>query len=177
LNTDEVLPVLAGKMLGENAEKIMAYLAKRGEVTADEIVEKLGMEESEVRKILNALYENSLVKYRRMKGKDGKAAYKYYWRITDEEPIAILEARKRKTLAILRKVLAVEEGKSFYCPICGTYYTFDEAADLFFKCIKCDAVLEALENSEPVERLKRAIEVLENLDFEKAEVSKLKGNS
>ncbi len=161
----EVLPELAGRMLGPHAKAIMDYLLSVEEATDEQISRALKIPVNEVRRVLNYLFENRLVKYRRTR--DEKIGwYIYYWRVTDEPPLTILEDRRRKALRILEERLAREKGNSYYyCPSCGRKYTFDEAVESMFRCVSCGEVLEAYDNSIVVARLEEAIRKLKSIRF------------
>lgn len=164
MSSDSVLPELAGRIVGPKAREVMEFLLKKGEATDEELARELNMEENELRKMLNSLYENSLVKYRRVRGQ-GDKLYKYFWRPADEPVVSLLESRKRKVLTILRRALESEERKSYRCPVCGTYYSFDEAADSLFRCTECDAILELAEHDDEIAKIREAIELIENATF------------
>lgn len=158
-----ILVKLSGKILGSQAERIVEKLIQEGEIGDEEIASDLKIDENEVRRILMTLYENSIVKYRRVKGVKDRL-YKYYWRVTDEDPLSLLETRRKKAIAVLRRILEEQESKNYYCPVCGRTFTFDEAVDLLFSCPKCQAVLE-MRSPEKLEKLRKAIEILEAAVF------------
>jgi len=163
---EQVLSTLARKIHGEIAGRIIDRLIKVGEATDEQLSQALGIEIGVIRRTLNALYESRLVKYRRVRDVD-QGWYLYYWRLTDDFPTRVLEERRRKALEILRRRLEYEEGNSFfYCPSCRFKYSFDEVVDYMFRCPNCGSDLEALDNGVAVEKLKRAIRILEELKFE-----------
>ena len=164
MSPDSILPVLAQKIFGAPARRVVLYLLKKGEATVEEMVRDLHMDENELRKLLNMLYENSLVKYRRVRGQ-GDKLYKYLWRPTDEPPMAILESRKRKVVKLLDRALRSTERESYVCPNCGRYYSFDEAADALFRCLECDAILEPAETGSKAEKIREIIQVVESACF------------
>ncbi len=163
MNGPLILARLAGKIIGDQAEKIVEKLIQEGEIGDEEIARDLQIDENEVRRILMALYENSIVKYRRVKGVKDRL-YKYYWRVTDEDPLSLLETRRKKAIAVLRRVLEEQESKNYYCPACGRTFTFDEAVDSLFSCPKCQAVLE-MQSPEKLEKLRKVIKILEAAVF------------
>lgn len=164
--SEQVLSLLARKIHGEIAGRIIDRLVKVGEATDEQLSQALGIEISTIRRTLNALYESRLVKYRRVRDVE-QGWYLYYWRLTDDFPSRVLEERRRRTLEILKKRLEYEEGNSFFfCPVCHFKYSFDEVADYMFRCPNCNADLEAIDNGVVVEKLKRAIKILEETKFE-----------
>lgn len=163
---EQVLSILARKIHGEIAGRIIDRLIKVGEATDEQLSQALGIEISTIRRTLNALYESRLVKYRRVRDVD-QGWYLYYWRLTDDFPSRVLEERRRRALEILRKRLEYEESNTFfYCPVCRFKYSFDEVVDYMFRCPNCSADLEAIDNGVIVEKLKRAIKILEETKFE-----------
>lgn len=163
---EQVLSILARKIHGEVAGKILDRLIKVGEATDEQLSQALGIEIGIVRRTLNALYESRLVKYRRVRDIE-QGWYLYYWRLTDDFPSRVLEERRRKALEILKRRLEYEEGKNFfYCSECRYRYSFDEVADYMFRCPNCGADLDALDNGMTVEKLRKAISTLEELKFE-----------
>jgi len=160
---EELLRQLAECIHGEIAGKVIELLVKAGEATDEEIAEKLGIGVNDVRRILNALFESNLVKYRRIR--DEKLGwFTYFWRITDDSVESVLKYRVSKTIEKLRARLEYERSSTFYvCPKCGRRYTFDEAADSMFTCLKCEVVLEPFDNARIVRKLEEAIELLEEV--------------
>ncbi len=165
-SSERVLAVLAKKIHGEVAERVVDRLAKVGEATDEQLSQALGIEIATIRRTLNALYESRLAKYRRVRDEE-RGWYLYYWRLTDEFPSRVLEERKRKALDILRKRLEYEQGSSFfYCPRCRVRYSFDDVVEFMFRCPGCGTDLEAIDNGVVVEKLRQAIELLEKLKFD-----------
>lgn len=163
---DRVLSTLAKKIHGKIAGRIVDRLVKVGEANDEQLSQALGVQIEVIRKVLNELYESRIVRYRRVRDED-QGWYMYYWRLTEEYPSRILEERKRKVLDLLKRRLEIEEGDSFFhCPTCSAKYPFSEVADFMYRCPVCNAELEVLDNSVVVEKLKRAIQLLERVKFE-----------
>ena len=156
-----VLAELSEKIFGRRARQVMEYLIEKGEATDEQVAKVFGIDVNEARKILNGLFEQRLLRYRR--ARDEKIGwYIYFWRVTDENPAVILDARRRKALDILRRRLEYEKNNTFYiCPKCERKYTFDEAVDNSFRCIECGELLEPLDNTKIVAILEEAISKLE----------------
>ncbi len=157
----QVLAELSEKILGKRARRVMEFLIERGEATDEQVAKRFGIDVSEARRILNDLFEQRLLRYRR--ARDEKIGwYIYFWRVTDENPAVILEARRKKALAILKQRLEYERNNTFYiCPKCGRKYTFDEAVDNSFRCVECGELLEPLDNFKIIKVLEDAISKLE----------------
>jgi transcription initiation factor TFIIE subunit alpha len=164
MSQNEVLAELAEKIFGEKAKKIMILLSNHVEISDDEIAKELDMDQAELRKILNDLFEARLVKYRRARD-ENIGWYKYYWRITDEPLEVLLNDRKRLTLTILEKLLSLEEQAEIYvCPSCGARYSVVEAEDYGYTCPNCGEVLEPYDNSKRIRKIREAIHALKNYE-------------
>ncbi|AGT35328.1 MAG: TFIIB-type zinc ribbon-containing protein [Thermofilum sp.] len=164
MSQNEVLAELAEKIFGEKAKKIMILLSNHVEISDDEIAKELDMDQAELRKILNDLFEARLVKYRRARD-ENIGWYKYYWRITDEPLEVLLNDRKRLTLTILEKLLSLEEQAEIYvCPSCGARYSVVEAEDYGYTCPNCGEVLEPYDNSKRIRKIREAIQALKNYE-------------
>jgi len=164
MSQNEVLAELAEKIFGEKAKKIMILLSNHVEISDDEIAKELNMDQAELRKILNDLFEARLVKYRRARD-ENIGWYKYYWRITDEPLEVLLNDRKRLTLTILEKLLSLEEQAEIYvCPSCGARYSVVEAEDYGYTCPNCGEVLEPYDNSKRIRKIREAIQALKNYE-------------
>lgn len=163
---DRVLSILARKMHGEIAGRIIDRLIKVGEATDEQLSQALGVEIGTIRRTLNELYESRLVKYRRVRDEE-QGWYFYYWRLTDEYPVAILEERRKRALEVLKRRLEYERSSTFfYCPFCEVRYSFDEIVNYMFRCPSCGADLEAIDNEAIINKLEKAIKILENTKFE-----------
>ncbi|NAZ25559.1 MAG: hypothetical protein GU357_07370 [Thermofilum sp.] len=164
MSQNEVLAELAEKIFGEKAKKIMILLSNHVEISDDEIAKELDMDQAELRKILNDLFEARLVKYRRARD-ENIGWYKYYWRVTDEPLEVLLNDRKRLTLTILEKLLSLEEQAEIYvCPSCGARYSVVEAEDYGYTCPNCGEVLEPYDNSKRIRKIREAIQALKNYE-------------
>ncbi len=158
--SDEAIIVLARKIHGEKAERIMRLLTEKIEMPDEDIARELKLDPAEVRRILNELFESRLVKYRRARD-EVIGWYKYYWRVTDEPVARILEDRKRLTLNLLEKVLEYERSDEFFvCPKCGKRFSSIEADENGYMCDECGEVLEPYDNTEIIRKLEQAIRKL-----------------
>lgn len=127
----------------------------------EDIVNKTGYRQSEVRKILRLFYELRLASYRRGRHPE-TGATRYYWYVDLTSVNNSLRWRKIQVLEKLKARLEYERSNTFYrCPTDGSRYTFDEAFEREFRCPKCDSVLEEEDNSWIIEVLEREIARLE----------------
>ncbi len=161
MRKDDALVAIAKKMHGEEAARIVHLLLSKVELSDEEIASELGMDVAQVRRVLNELFEARLVKYRRARD-ENEGWYRYYWRVTDEEPERILEDRKRLLVKLLEDLLRGEtEEEYYYCPSCGRRYRASHADDLNYVCEKCGEVLEPYDNSRIVRKVKEVLRVIE----------------
>lgn len=158
----DALVLLAEKIHGPLAGKIARLLKEHREITDDDIAKILKIDVSEVRRMLNLMFEARLVKYRR--ARDEKIGwYKYFWRLTDEPAYQILEDRKRMALKVLENRLRYEESNEYFiCPKCKRRFTSDEADSYDYVCPECGELLEPYDNTIDIKILKDAIEKLKS---------------
>jgi len=121
-----------------------------------------------VRKTLYKLYSGKLAQFRRIRDKSTGWFIYYWWHefdLFDE----ILNDKKRTVETKLRERLKFEENNYFFvCKNCQDLtlkYNFDTAFELNFKCPKCSGPLEAQENEELIQFLKKKIAIIEKLDL------------
>jgi transcription initiation factor TFIIE subunit alpha len=164
MSQNEALAEVAEKIFGEKARKVMVLLLNHVEVSDEEIARELRMDQAELRKLLNDLFEARLVKYRRARD-ENIGWYKYFWRVTDEPLDVLLNDRKRLALTILEKLLSIEEQSEIYiCPSCKARYSLAEAEDQGYVCPNCYEVLEAFDNSKRVRKIREAIQALKSYE-------------
>lgn len=169
MSEEKIVALLAKKIHGERAEKIIRILAERVEVSDEDIAKEMGVDVAEVRRILNELFESRLVKYRRARD-EVIGWYKYFWRITDEPISRILEDRKRLTLSVLQKTLEYEKSTEFYiCPNCKKRFTLTEADENGYICDECGTILEPFDNSTLISKLEEAIRKLQKWNIDTGE--------
>lgn len=153
----KVIEVLSG----ENARKIVELLIKNGKGMSDEeISNTLNLRVNDVRRILYDLASNGFVAYKRSSGENSRW-YSYIW-FTDKDMIMqAIGKRKREVLRILSEWLSRSESLPTYiCPYDYSLYTFDDAFENSFRCIKCGADLVEIDNRKVVEFVKNLVNKL-----------------
>lgn len=153
----KVIEVLSG----ENARKIVELLIKNGKGMSDEeISSTLNLRVNDVRRILYDLASNGFVAYKRSSGENSRW-YSYIW-FTDKDMIMqAIGKRKREVLRILSEWLSRSESLPTYiCPYDYSLYTFDDAFENSFRCIKCGADLVEIDNRKVVEFVKNLVNKL-----------------
>lgn len=153
----KVIEVLSG----ENARKIVELLIKNGKGMSDEeISNTLNLRVNDVRRILYDLASNGFVAYKRSSGESSRW-YSYIW-FTDKDMIMqAIGKRKREVLRVLSEWLSRSESLPTYiCPYDYSLYTFDDAFENSFRCIKCGADLVEIDNRKVMEFVKNLVNKL-----------------
>jgi len=131
-----------------------------GEVTDEELAERLGLELNDVRRALFILYENDLAKYRRLRDEDS-GWLTYLWTFEYENIPDNLEEEMYRLLDALDERREYELTHEFYlCEICSIRFEFGEAMDRGFECPECGSPLEAMENDHLVRAMDERLEAL-----------------
>jgi len=145
-------------------DAILEASAKRG-ISDEEMAEKFGFSQSEIRKTLHILYDNGLIKFRRGRHPQ-HGATRYYWYMDLSVVNRVLLARKKAVLEKLKRRLEYERNNEFYyCrnPRTGgiNKYTLDEAFAYNFECPETEEPMEPFDNSEHIRILEEYIRALE----------------
>ncbi|MBS3759982.1 transcription factor E [Halodesulfurarchaeum sp.] len=131
-----------------------------GEVTDEELAERLGLELNDVRRALFILYENDLASYRRVRDEDS-GWLTYLWTFEYEHIPGNLHEEMERLLQALEQRRQYERDNEFYlCGNCSIRFEFDEAMDLGFQCPECGGELEAMGNEELIEAIDERIDEL-----------------
>jgi transcription initiation factor TFIIE subunit alpha len=131
-----------------------------GEVTDEELAERLGLELNDVRRALFILYENDLATYRRLRDEDS-GWLTYLWTFEYENIPANLEEEMDRLLDALEERREYELENEFYlCEVCSLRFEFGEALERGFECPECGSPLESMENTHLVDAMQQRIEDL-----------------
>jgi transcription initiation factor TFIIE subunit alpha len=131
-----------------------------GEVTDEELAERLDMELNDVRRALFILYENDLATYRRLRDEDS-GWLTYLWTFRYENIPENLEDEMHRLLDTLQHRRDYERDNEFYlCETCSIRFEFDEAMDWGFECPDCGEQIQAMENDHLIEAMNSRIEAL-----------------
>ncbi|MFC7045438.1 transcription factor [Halobacteriaceae archaeon GCM10025711] len=132
-----------------------------GEVTDEELAERLDLELNDVRRALFILYENDLATYRRVRDEDS-GWLTYLWTFEYDNIPENLEEEMYRLLEALEERYDYEVAHEFYlCDVCSIRFEFGEAMDLGFECPECGSPLSAMENDDLVEAMDERIEDLQ----------------
>jgi transcription initiation factor TFIIE subunit alpha len=131
-----------------------------GEVTDEELAERLGLELNDVRRALFILYENDLATYRRVRDEDS-GWLTYLWTFDyDNVPPNLREEMERLLEALVERRQYELENEFYLCEVCSIRFEFAEAMDLGFECPECGSPVEAMENTHLVDAMDERIENL-----------------
>jgi len=146
---------------GEDAVEIVSTLKKADKLTDEEISNKTDIRLNEVRKILYRLYDYSLVASERLRD-EHTGWFIFYWRLQPDQFEGFIQNQKRKILEKLETRLDYETSHDFYsCFSEGCErVTFEDAMETFFRCPKCDKLLQHFDNSEIIDGLRDKIDAI-----------------
>ncbi|MFC7166186.1 transcription factor E [Halospeciosus flavus] len=133
-----------------------------GEVTDEELAERLGLELNDVRRALFILYENDLASYRRVRDEDS-GWLTYLWTFEyDNIPGNMMDEMERLLEALDERREYELDNEFYLCEVCSIRFEFDEAMDLGFECPECGSQVESMENEHLIEAMDERIEDLEH---------------
>jgi transcription initiation factor TFIIE subunit alpha len=131
-----------------------------GEVTDEELAERLGLELNDVRRALFILYENDLATYRRLRDEDS-GWLTYLWTFEYDNVYENLQEEMERLLEALAERQGYERDHEFYlCEVCSLRFEFGEAMERGFECPECGSPLEAMENDHLVAAIEERIDEL-----------------
>src|SRR6056297_1354039 len=141
-----------------------------GEVTDEELAERLGLELNDVRRALFILYENDLAAYRRVRDEDS-GWLTYLWTFEyDNVPENLREEMERLLEALVERREYELNNEFYLCEVCSIRFEFGEAMDFGFECPECGSPLEAMENTALVDAMEERLANLQdelNVDAER----------
>ncbi|MHA1303312.1 MAG: transcription factor E [Candidatus Heimdallarchaeaceae archaeon] len=150
---------------GDEVKQVtLVLLNSDEEITDEEIAEKLDMRLNLVRKSLYKLYDLQLASFRRIRDKN-TGWFVYFWTLHPERIDLFVEKKQQEVLKKLQSRLEYEDLNMFFkcstsdCP----RFTFQEAMDMNFVCPKCSGRLEAFDNEQIKQILRKKIKELEQI--------------
>ncbi len=162
LNTEELIRELIERTAGE-VGIIIWELKPKKEFTDEELSIILELEINDVRKALFALYEIGLAEYRR-KRDDDTGWIEYYWKINYDRQKEVLKRELLKAKKKLEEKIEDESLKMYYiCQNGCIKVSYEQAMELNFICPKCGGVLEYLDSSIAIEKIKEEIKKIEEV--------------
>ncbi|MFB6114478.1 MAG: transcription factor E [Halodesulfurarchaeum sp.] len=131
-----------------------------GEVTDEELAERLGLELNDVRRALFILYENDLATYRRVRDEDS-GWLTYLWTFEYDHIPENLRDEMERLLEALEERREYEQDNEFYlCETCSVRFEFTEAMDLGFECPECGSEVVSMENDRLITTIDDRVESL-----------------
>lgn len=160
LQNPDVVNALA-KVAGANSLDIVYELAEESEMDEFSLAERLGMDVKTVRKILYKLYDNRLVKFRRIKDQE-TGWYIYLWKFYDEKLDTLVVRLRREKIGTLRTRLDDEKDHQFFiCENGCTRIPFEGAMESGFVCKHCGSKLEFVDNTHIIKQLEKQLKEIE----------------
>ncbi|MFH1450731.1 MAG: hypothetical protein ABIF92_02000 [archaeon] len=142
-------------LVGEEGMSVVQQIAHKERSDVD-LAEKMELKANIIRKHLYSMYEAGVVTYRRHRSKTGW--YTYYWKLHPDRIVKAINQEKNNQLRELMEMLEYEKSNHFYqCKSKCTRVVFDEAADLGFRCMKCNKPLEHSNNEPFIKDLEKRI--------------------
>jgi len=160
LESPQVVNALA-KIAGANSLEIVDELADESEMDEFSLAERLGMDVKTVRKILYRLYDNRLVKFRRIKDKE-TGWYIYLWKFHEDKLEVLMDRFQREETKKLRERLDYEENHQFFlCDNGCARMPFQNAMEGGFVCPHCGSKLNFVDNSNIIRNLEQQLKQIE----------------
>jgi len=159
---DELLVELIERIAGELGVVIYS-LGIEGEFTDEQLSQELGVEINDVRRVLFAMYELGLAAYRRTRD-DETGWMEYYWKINYEKEREVLKRELEKTKEKLEAKLELEDGSVYYICTNGCIKVrYEEAMEYGFSCPRCSGMLEFLDSSEAIRKIREEIDKIDEM--------------
>lgn len=159
---EKITEVVQEVIREEEALDIVKYLRGKKNISEFIIAEELDLEIHRTRNILYQLLEQNIVSFKRKKDKI-KGWYICYWNF-NEDMILYLESKfKKEKLEKLKDRVKREEDNNFYmCKNACMRCDFEQSTIYFFKCPECGDLMNPVDNSRTLIRLKEQIDELSN---------------
>ncbi len=159
---EKLLFNLIEEIAGENNGRIVDTLFNKKDVNEFLIAKKMELTINQVRNILYKLSNLGLVSFIRKKDKK-KGWYIYYWTLSNEKSLALIENHLRKKISDLEEQLKFRETKRYYtCPYCHIEVEEDIALENGFSCEECAEIYQLSDNSPFVRDIKSKITRINN---------------
>ncbi len=149
---------------GPLAGKIIEVLAEYGELTEDELAEKVGVDESEVRRVMWVLAQEGLITSKKVVNETGWMTF--YWQLPLTQIDGTVLGLYRRVIDRLEEKLRYEsENTMFYWCMNPDHdrYNLLEAAEYMYKCPICGKPLIPHDNSELIAALKYCISEMKKI--------------
>ncbi len=148
---------------GPLAGKIVEALARYGELTDNEIAERVDADDAEVRRIIWVLASEGLLISKKVVNDTGWITF--FWKLPLDQVDGLVLSLYRRIIDRLEKKLEYESSNIFYWCMDKNHerLTFSEAVDNMFKCPVCDKTLMPYDNSELIAAIKYSISEMKRI--------------
>ncbi len=148
---------------GPLAGKIVEALARHGELTDNEIAEKVDADDAEVRRIIWVLASEGLLISKKVVNDTGWITF--FWKLPLDQVDGLIISLYRRIIDRLEKKLEYETSNIFYWCMDKNHerLTFSEAVDNMFKCPVCGKTLMPYDNSELIAAIKYSISEMKRI--------------
>ena len=158
---DEVVQKYLHELVGDRGMPVAAS-PPEGEVTDEELSQKLGLELNNVRRALFILYENELASYRRVRDEDS-GWLTYLWTFNyDQIKINLLEAMSTLSEYLSKRHDFESQNEFYLCETCSLRFSFSAALDQSFVCPTCSSQLTIMDNSQLLNSMKTRLDDLQD---------------
>lgn len=135
--------------LGNNSLAVIRYIIENNlsEFKEDDIAKTLNISNKEVREVLNRMYDEKIMIYRK-ESTNNYNWYNFYWNLNIEDLVEWIRTRTFNKTEEIK--IRVENEELYYCPHCSTrfnikVYDFDQAIEHGFRCEVCGGQLQSLD--------------------------------
>ncbi len=158
---DEVVQKYLHELVGDRGMPVAAS-PPEGEVTDEELSQKLGLELNNVRRALFILYENELASYRLVRDEDS-GWLTYLWTFNyDHIKINLLEAMSTLSEYLSKRHDFESQNEFYLCEPCSLRFSFADALDQSFVCPTCSSQLNIMDNSQLLNSMKTRLDDLQD---------------
>ncbi len=158
---DEVIQKYLHDLVGDRGMPVAAS-PPEGEVTDEELAQKLDLELNNVRRALFILYENELASYRRLRDEDS-GWLTYLWTFNyDQIQINLLEAMSSLSVYLSKRHDFELQNEFYLCETCALRFNFKDALDQSFVCPTCNSKLGIMDNSKLLDSMKNRLDNLQD---------------
>lgn len=156
---DRLLKKIIIEFAGQEAEKLVDLLYKKQNVNEFLIAKKMDLTINQTRNMLYKLADEGLVQFIRKKDKKKGGWYTYFWTLKIKRALL----KYKENLESDRKKLedqlnSRQKERYYYSPLADLEYTEEEAILHDYTCPETGEVLELKDNSDEIEKIKKAID-------------------
>ncbi|MFH1285743.1 MAG: hypothetical protein ABIH99_04125 [Candidatus Micrarchaeota archaeon] len=146
------------ELAGENSLKVAKEFTEP--MSDEDLARSCKIKVSDVRAVLNKLYNEGLAAYKRTRDKES-GWYSYTWYSKLDQAGNALNKKNCCEASAIQKQIDYERAYDFYgCNRCGkdtTKIPFESAVDLLFRCPGCGSHLTYINNTKEIESLEKQV--------------------